>query len=396
MPWRMRGRMAIPFLAVLLVAGCLGPRDRYESGGPTGTDGSTDGPGGGSWALESFLTGLDQPVFLTHAGDGSGRVFIVEQPGRVRIAVDGDLQEAPFADIRAKVGCCGERGLLSIAFHPEYAENGAVVFSYTNKAGDSVLERYKVSDAGDRIDPATAEVLLTVDQPYSNHNGGLVAYGPDGYLYVGLGDGGGGGDPDGNGQDLGTLLGKILRIDVGPTGDYAVPPDNPYAGDVLRRGEIWASGLRNPWRFSFDRATGDLFVADVGQGAWEEVNHQAAESGGGENYGWNRYEGSHDYDRSTVAPDAVAPVAEYARSSGHCAVTGGYVYRGSDVPALRGFYLLGDYCSGRLWTLRHEDGTWRLRESIDTELSLSSFGEDEDGELYAVHLGGAVYRFVAD
>jgi glucose/arabinose dehydrogenase len=344
-------------------------------------------------------------VYVTGAGDGSGRLFIVEQTGQIRIVKNGALLRRPFLDIHSLVVSGGERGLLSVAFHPEFKTNGVFVVDYTrssntaSEVGDTVIARYTVSPAdSDVANPASGQRLLIINQPQPNHNGGLVKFGPDGLLYIGMGDGGNGGDtgpghaPQGNGQSLTTLLGKILRIDVGATGPYTNPPGNPNLGAGARR-EIWAYGVRNPWRFSFDRATGDLYIADVGQNAWEEIDFQAAGFKGGANYGWPVWEASHRY-RSGPAPAGdTKPIAEYPHEGGVCSVTGGYVYRGARIPALAGFYIFGDYCAGQLWTVVKYRGVWRRSVLRDTGFLISSFGEDDSGELYVVDLGGAVYRF---
>jgi len=348
--------------------------------------------------FELVVEGFDSPVHVADPGDDSGRLFVVEQPGRIRIVEDGALVETPFLDMVELVESSGsEQGLLSIAFHPDYAENGTFYVGYTALPdGANSVARYRVSDDPNLADAASGEVLLAVEDYAGNHNGGLVAFGPDGYLYVGLGDGGGAGDPNENGQNRATLLGSVLRLDVDNTGDetpYAIPADNPFAGDAEASPEIWSYGLRNPWRFSFDRETGDLYIADVGQGELEEVNFQAANSGGGENYGWNIMEGTACYAEEECSPDGlVLPVTEYTHEFG-CSVTGGFVYRGEAVPALTGVYLYADYCSGLLWGLEHDtSGEWVVSDPIETGMSVSSFGEDAAGELYVVDRGGGLYR----
>jgi glucose/arabinose dehydrogenase len=343
--------------------------------------------------------GFDNPVYVTHAGDGSGRLFVVEQSGQIRIIQEGAILPEPFLDLTGiAVDNAFERGLLGLAFHPRYAENGQFFVNYTDVNGDTAVARYTVS-AGDpdRADPDSAQIILRVEQPYPNHNGGDLAFGPDGYLYIGMGDGGSAGDPQGNGQNLNTLLGKMLRLDVDSGEPYAIPPDNPFAGRSIAQPEIWAYGLRNPWRFSFDRATGDLYIADVGQNAYEEVNFQPADSPGGENYGWDLMEGLHPYEGSPPSDaNLVLPVAEYAQSEGGCSVTGGYVYRGQALPELLGVYFFGDYCSGLVWALhRTAEGAWERALFTRTTFSISSFGEDEAGELYVVDHGGAVYQLAA-
>jgi glucose/arabinose dehydrogenase len=342
------------------------------------------------------VTGLSSPVGLVHAGDGSGRLFVVEQDGTIEIVRNRQRVSQPFLDVRDLVSCCNERGLLGLAFHPDYANNGFAFINYTDRAGDTVVARYRVDPQNrDRLDPASAVTVLEIDQPFSNHNGGHLAFGPDGYLYIGLGDGGSGGDPGNRAQNMGVLLGKMLRIDV-DTLPYRVPITNPFATSQSIRPEIWASGLRNPWRYSFDRLTGDLWIADVGQNEWEEVNVQTAASTGGENYGWRLMEGSHCFNPSTNCKSGslVLPVAEYSHEEG-CSVTGGYVYRGRNYRSLRGAYLYGDLCSGRIWaTSPAGNGTFTTQLLLDTDLTITSFGEDEAGELYVVDYGGTVYALV--
>jgi glucose/arabinose dehydrogenase/murein DD-endopeptidase MepM/ murein hydrolase activator NlpD len=352
-------------------------------------------------AFEEVAGGLNQPTFLTHAGDGSGRLFITERTGRIRILQSGSLLGTPFLNIASKLSTGGsEQGLLGLAFHPDYDDNGLFYVHYTNTSGDIVLARYQVSSNPDLADAATESILLTIPKPAANHNGGMLAFGPDGMLYMGTGDGGGGGDPEGNGQDRTTLLGKILRLDVDGGTPYAIPSDNPYAGDPDPdvRQEIWAFGLRNPWRFSFDRATDDLYIGDVGQGAREEVDFQPAASAGGENYGWNVMEGSNCFSPSSGCDTSgkVLPVAEYSHgSSGGCSISGGYVYRGTRYAAMNGVYLYGDFCTGRLWGLRRDGSTWQNGLLQDTAYSISTFGEDEAGEIYLTDYGnGRIYHVV--
>ena len=349
-----------------------------------------------AFGLAPVAEGFERPVHVADPVDGSGRLFVVEQAGLIRIVRDGRVLEPPFLDIVELVGCCGERGLLSVAFHPEYAANGVFFVDYTDVNGDTVVARYRVSATDpDRADPASAETVLFVEQPAGNHNGGLLLFGPDGYLYVGLGDGGGGNGQ--NGQLPGTLLGKILRIDVDRATEgrrYAIPPDNPFVGDPAYRPEIWVLGQRNPWRFSFDRATGDLWIGDVGSATYEEVNLQPAGSGGGENFGWNLMEGT--VCRVEAGCDGlVPPVGGFDRDAG-CVVTGGYVYRGVAIPALVGVYLFADYCGGDVWGLVPDGaGAWRTLGPVATGRRISSFGEDAAGELYVVDLAGAVAKVVA-
>jgi len=346
------------------------------------------------FGLELVADGFERSVQVVDAGDGSGRLFVVEQTGRIRIVRGGQTVDAPFLDISHLVSCCGERGLLGLAFHPDFAGNGFVFVDYTDVNGDTIVARYRVDPVTpDQVDAASAETILTVEQPAANHNGGMLAFGPrDGYLYVALGDGGGGNGQ--NGQDPNTLLGKILRIDVDTSAGgrpYAIPPDNPFVDQPGARAEIWVLGLRNPWRFSHDHTTGDLWIGDVGSATYEEVNYQAAASRGGENYGWNALEGT-ECRADDGCPGFVPPVSGFDRDEG-CVVTGGYVYRGAAAPELNGVYLFADYCGGRVWGLvREPTGGWARLGPVETGLRISSFGEDEAGELYIVDLNGAVYR----
>jgi glucose/arabinose dehydrogenase len=361
------------------------------------TPAATSEPAPFAFALELVAEGFDHPVQVVDPGDGSGRLVVVEQTGRLQIIQNGQILPAPFLDISTIVACCGERGLLSAAFHPDYPDNGLVFVNYTDANGDTVVARYRVSpEDSNRLDATNGETLLAVAQPAANHNGGLLLFGPnDGYLYVGLGDGGGGNGQ--NGQDLGALLGKILRIDVDATDDnqlYAIPPDNPFVDRAGARPEIWVYGLRNPWRFSFDRATGDLWIGDVGSTLFEEVNLQSGTSDGGENFGWDVMEGNTCRVESGCV-DFVAPVSGFERSEG-CVVTGGNVYRGAAIPDLYGIYVFADYCGGAVWGLTPRDnGDWARIGPVETGLRISSFGEDAVGEVYVVDLDGAVYRMVA-
>lgn len=346
---------------------------------------------------------LDEPIYMTHAGDE--RLFIVERDGRVLIwTPTGGVDPVPFLDIRGLVDEAGEGGLLSIAFDPDYATNGAFFVSYTRSSAPlhSVVARYLVS-AGDPdlADPNSAAILFDEMQPFDNHNGGQIQFGPnDGMLYFATGDGGSGGDPGCRAQRDDDLLGNVLRVDADPNlavaPFYAIPPDNPFGGLGEPPAEVWATGLRNPWRFSFDRATGDLWIGDVGQGSWEEVDRQPASSPGGENYGWKVMEGFACFDPDLIDPDCpvstpscfdpayTEPVYAYPRLGfpDDCAVTGGFVYRGSRIPSLQGAYVFGDYCSGRLWALEFSGGSWQRRDLISVGFGLTSFGEDAAGELY--------------
>ena len=351
------------------------------------------------WAnvkLTPFESGFELPVYLANAGDGSGRVFVVEKAGRIKVIKDGKTLEEPFLDIVRKVGSKGsEQGLFSVAFHPRYSENGRFFVNYTDLGGDTIISEFHGGKDPDRADSAGERIILKIRQPASNHNGGQLQFGPDGYLYIGTGDGGSFGDPSGNGQDLDTLLAKMLRIDVDGGGPYRIPADNPFKGVSGARPEIWAYGLRNPWRFSFDSETGDMYIADVGEGKWEEVDFQPGGSRGGQNYGWNLLEGSHKF----KLPDGydtrglTFPVVEYSHDEG-CSVTGGYVYRGKKSPGLNGTYFFSDYCTGRLWGLRKKsDDSWEWAKFLDTGLSVSSFGVDESGEIYILDYGkGGIFR----
>ncbi|HLE28724.1 MAG TPA: PQQ-dependent sugar dehydrogenase [Anaerolineales bacterium] len=354
-------------------------------------------------SLAEVVGGLSQPVHITQAGDGSGRLFVVEQEGVLRIIRDGSVLDTPFLDIADRVRCCGEEGLLSVAFPPGYASRNHFYVYYVNNSGDLVIARYQTSANADVADRDSEQILLLVAHPTNtNHNGGQLAFGPDGYLYLGLGDGGSGGDPPNNAQNPGVLLGKMLRIDVetGHPLTYTIPASNPYTQTLGYRGEIWAVGLRNPWRFSFDRQTNDLLIGDVGQNAWEEIDFQPASSLGGENYGWRCYEGSHPYNTSNcgLASAYLFPVHEYSLSGDanpNCAVVGGFVYRGGLYVRMRGIYLYGDYCSGKIWGLRYDGAAWQNTELLDTALGFSSFGEDQAGSLYVTdRWGGGVYLIV--
>lgn len=348
--------------------------------------------------LAPVVGGLDQPVYLTSPA-GDDRLFIVEQPGRIRIVQSGLVRATPFLDIADVVRSGGERGLLSLAFHPDYASNGFFYVYYTEApSGRSNVSRFTVSADPSEADRNTAELLLTVDQPFANHNGGLIAFGPDDMLYIGLGDGGSGGDPQGNGQDPGTLLGSLLRVDVNGGPPFAVPPDNPFVGVAGARDEIWAYGLRNPWRYAFDAVDGWLYIADVGQSAFEEVNVVVA-ADGGLNFGWNVMEASSCFGVQNCDQAGLElPLAEYAIPDDGCAVIGGYVYRGSAIPAVRGHYFYSDYCGGWLRSFRYASGVAADGREWDvTPLqNVQSFGRDAAGELYILVAGGDVFQIVPD
>ena len=343
-------------------------------------------PATATWTL--VVDGLSRPVDLTHAGDE--RLFVVEKAGRIQMVRAGRLASGPFLDISGRVGSSGsEQGLLGLAFHPRFAESGTLFVNYTDTDGTTVIARFNA--AGDRADPASEVVLLRIEQPFANHNGGAMAFGPDGYLYIGTGDGGSGGDPLGNSQSLNTLLGKILRLDIDGGEPYAIPPDNPFAGSSEVYPEIWAAGLRNPWRIAFDRLSGDLYLGDVGQNQWEEVNWVPAGAAGGLNFGWNVREGLHAYS-GDPSPAFTDPVAEYSHELG-CSVTGGRVVRDAALPAWQGVYLYADYCTGRVWgLLRTPDGAWLSSLMFESGRTISAFGEDAQGGVYLVDYAGAVFR----
>jgi glucose/arabinose dehydrogenase len=352
--------------------------------------------------LEALASGLNRPINVTRSGDGSNRLFVNEQDGDIRVVgPDGALRAEPFLDIRGLVLSGGERGLLGLAFHPGFPAQPRIYVDYTRVPdGATVIAEFQAT--ADRADPSSQRVVMLIPQPFANHNGGQLAFGPDGFLYIGMGDGGSGGDPFGNGQNTHALLGKILRIDVDgqpATGKaHAIPNDNPFAPGGIRPGagapEVWAYGLRNPWRFSFDPANGDLYIGDVGQGAWEEIDRQPSNSRGGQNYGWSEMEGDHCYRAGCNPALYVKPIAEYGHDQG-CAVIGGFVYRGSREPSLRGVYVFSDNCSGNLFTLQVDTGRLAPKVVLESGRSISSFGVGDDGEIYAADLRGNVWRVVA-
>lgn len=358
--------------------------------------------------LEQYATGFLSPVDITNAGDD--RLFVVERSGRIKIIDEtGSVIFTPFLDIDSKVANTSgqsERGLLGLAFHPDYVNNGFFFVNYTDNSGETVVARYsRDSTEPNLADPDSEVIIMTIDQPYGNHNGGCIKFGPDGYLYIGMGDGGSGNDPQSYGQNTQSLLGKMLRIDIDNGSPYSVPSNNPFVNDANVLDEIWAIGVRNPWRFSFDRETGDLWIADVGQNAWEEIDFQPANSPGGENYGWRCYEGNHlngNVNTSSCgsASDYVAPIYEVQHSgfSGPCSVTGGFVYRGEDYPDLEGIYIFADYCTGEIFTVAPDgSGGWIGQEVADFNYDISTFGEDVDGELYLARMGqGRIYKVVSD
>lgn len=349
-------------------------------------------------SLSTFASGFSSPLDFETSDDGSGRMFIVQQAGSIRVISGGILLPTPFLDITGKVNFDhAEQGLLGLAFHPGYSQNHKFYVNYDRLSGtqiQTVIAEYQAPMNGDVADPASERILLTFNQPFTNHKGGQLAFGPDGFLYIGVGDGGSGGDPMGNGQNRQTLLGKILRIDVDHQTaglQYTIPGDNPFVG-TTDRGEIWAYGFRNPWRFSFDRVTGRLFVADVGQDKFEEID--LLQKGG--NFGWNIMEGAHCFNPSSGCnmSGLQLPIAEYDHSEG-VTVIGGFVYRGTAIPALVGQYVFGDFSNGKIWELTESAGTWTRSLLLTTGRNISSFGQDAAGELYAVDYNGVVLKIVS-
>ncbi|MEO8091516.1 MAG: PQQ-dependent sugar dehydrogenase [bacterium] len=371
-------------LAALTQVGCGGgeaattPTTTAAASKPDDPARPAIGDGDGGVELDE-IGSFDQPVYVTQPDDSSGDLYVVEQPGRVIRLLAGTGEQTVFLDVSAEISCCGEQGLFSVAFAPDYADSGLLYVSYTNTDGDSRVIEYSRSESDPPVaDPSSGREVFAVDQPFANHNGGLVLFGPDDRLYLGLGDGGSAGDPDRNGQDLSTILGKLIRIDPSAEGDQA---------------EIYSYGLRNPWRYSFDRATGDLWIGDVGQGSLEEVDGVARGRGEGANFGWSAFEGTERFNPDQEAPGAIAPVLTYGRDQG-CSVTGGYVVRDPALTSLYGRYLYGDYCRGELRSFTARPGR---RAGDDRALgaqvpALSSFGEDVDGQVYATSLEGPVYR----
>ncbi len=381
---------------VLLGGWCLVACDSEASqtapNGPNGPD-----PNGGGPTLERIVSGVGFPVQVV-APTGDPRLFIVDKRGTIRILEGGALVAEPFLEVRSLVSGGNEQGLLSVAFHPAYNANGRFFIYYTDRGNDTQVVEYRVSADPNRAEPNPVATILSVDQPTRNHNGGLIAFGPDGMLYIALGDGGGG-DPLEAGQSLATLLGSLLRIDVDNGNPFAIPPDNPFVGQAGARGEIWAYGLRNPWRYSFDRQTGELYIADVGQNDREEVNAAPGDAAG-LNYGWNTMEGSECFDppQGCDQTGLTLPVLDYDHDDG-CSVTGGFVYRGVALPELTGLYLYSDFCSGFVRSFRLAGGTateqreWSGLEP--SERSVTAFGEDAAGELYIMTDAGNVYKIVS-
>jgi glucose/arabinose dehydrogenase len=392
-------------LAAALLAGGL-PANAAASVRTTSlTDGGATvaaAPSAATVKLTLISGSLDQPLFVTGAKDGRGRLFIVDKVGRIRIVKGGALLPTPFLDLSVHVSTGSEQGLLGLAFHPAFKTNRKLYVNYTDRDGATVVREFKASATNpDVVDKTTGRTIIRIPQPYANHNGGMIAFGKDGYLYIGMGDGGSAGDPGNRAQSTDSLLGKMLRINVNSSSagrNYAIPSSNPYVGRA-GRDEIWQRGLRNPWRFSFDRSTGDLWIGDVGQNRYEEVDHAIRTSTGpgkGVNWGWRAMEGFHCYKPATGCSSGKRlPLLEYAHASGRCSVTGGYVYRGSAITALKGWYVYGDYCSGEVWTVS-STATSRPRPVVllgaGSGRLVSGFGEDDAGELYVCDLNGKVYR----
>jgi glucose/arabinose dehydrogenase len=355
-----------------------------------------------SISLKPLVTGLSQPIGVSSA-PGDPRLFVIGQGGQI-VIVSGGKASGTFLDISGRISCCGERGLLGLAFHPRYASNGRFFVRYTDPAGDLRISEFHVGSSPNVADPSSEKILMTIPHPsYANHNGGRIEFGPDGYLYIGTGDGGSGGDPHGHGQSLSTWLGKMLRIDVDQSSGslpYSIPATNPFAGQSGKLGEIWAYGLRNPYSFSFDRQTGDLWIGDVGQDLWEEVDRATVSDGGGRglDFGWNVMEGNHCYNPASgcITSGLTLPLAEYAHGAGDsigCAIIGGYVYRGSEHPQLYGRYFFGDECSGRVWDLDAAGPAPQTPQLLlSSGVSITGWGQDAGGELYVVGLGGTLYQ----
>ena len=367
-----------------MTAGIVTATAENRASQPAG--GTIPAPAAYTWT--KVASGLDRPTDIQSARDGSDRLFVLEQPGRIRIVQEGVLLPTPFLDITERVGSDAfERGLLGLAFHPRFGQTGYFYVNYTDKDGNTHIARF--TSSGDMADPASEKLILFVEQPFDNHNGGGLAFDSAGMLVIGLGDGGSGGDPDGNGQSVGTLLGKLLRVDVDGGDPYAIPTDNLSPMNGVHP-EIWALGLRNPWRLSFDRETGDLWIGDVGQSKWEEVNFVPEGKAGGFNFGWNKMEGTHSYKGDELA-GSVPPVVEYSHTLG-CSITGGHVYRGAALPEWQGVYLFGDFCSGIIWGIATPPSDGSVVELFKTGFRISTFGMDEAGEMYLAHYDGDIYK----
>jgi glucose/arabinose dehydrogenase len=385
----------IPIALALVIGTLVTPVSARVAPAPDATQPAAAALRSGQVEFRLLASGLTLPVGITNAGDGTNRLFVVQQNGIVKVVINGAIQSGAFLDVRSVAGgfsTGGERGLLGLAFHPSFESNRKLYAYYTDGTGDVVISEFTANSARTSASVSTADKLFDIDHStYPNHNGGQLAFGPDGYLYIFTGDGGGAGDPLHNAQNKNSLLGKVLRVSVSGNGAYGIPGDNPFAGSTPGANEVWDFGLRNPWRASFDRANGNLWIADVGQNSYEEINREPASSSGGVNYGWPCREGKHTFQGGCTG---TGPIAEYTHAGGNCSVTGGYVYRGTLEPDLRGHYVLADYCSGRVWTI--PAGGTALAFHRDTTLNISSFGESESGELYAVDHGrGRLYAVVA-
>ena len=394
----------IPLFALALALSACGTNSVDPTPVPSASPAGACVPVAGTPPLTSvrIATGLITPVDVQVAPGDRARLFVVEQTGRIRIVRPGGaVASAPFLDIASRVGTGGERGLLGLAFHPGFAQNGRFFVNYTDRGGDTHIAEFRAAPGADTVDPATERLVLFVAQPFANHNGGALTFGADGMLYIALGDGGSAGDPMGNGQSLLSQLGKILRVDVDRGSPFSIPADNPFVGRANAVGTIWAYGLRNPWRIAFDRLTGDLYIGDVGQGALEEVNVGLASRRGGENYGWNVMEGTRCFRPASGCPTTglTLPVLEYGHADG-CSITGGVVYRGCRMPGYHGTYFYADFCSGMIRSLRLVDGQaadqrdWTAAIGNGVVSLPSSFGVDADGEVLIVDHDGELFRIV--
>lgn len=396
--------LVLAIALVLTAAGSALAAPMAADGSPTrATQVAVQGvPGQAKIALQLAVSGLSAPVFITPSPDGSGRLFIVEQGGKIKILIGSSVLATSFLNITTSVSNGSEQGLLGLAFHPQFATNRLFYVNYTDTQGDTVIREYAQSTTNSNVASSYVRTILRINQPYSNHNGGMLAFGPDGYLYIGMGDGGDSGDPGNRAQSTSSLLGKMLRININGKGggkQYLVPAGNPYVG-TTGLDEIWQRGLRNPWRYSFDKSNGNLWIGDVGQAKWEEVDRAIKTSSGpgrGINWGWRVMEGRHCYRPATGCSTAgkTLPLTEFDHAGGRCSITGGYVYRGSAIPVLVGGYLFADYCSGQIWVVNSTASAPTTRtQLLDTSYFISSFGQATNGELYVVNHGGSIYRIV--
>lgn len=396
---RLRWLLVVVIIELLLIIGLIVwavTRDETSQQSAKNSNASQS-TGTGSLTTALVATGFKNPTnIVTSPPASDDRLFITEQGGLIKtINKQTGKEEATFLDISAKVKSDGgEMGLLGLTFHPNFATNGYFFVNYTDKEDNTIVARYKANAQG-KVDIGSEKIVLKVKQPYPNHNGGALAFGPDGFLYIAMGDGGSGGDPDNRSQNKSDLLGKLLRIDVNKGDPYTVPASNPLANETVVKPEIWAWGLRNPWRISFDSQTGDLYIADVGQGKIEELNVQKAASKGGENYGWRCYEGTQAFNTvgCKAASEYITPAFEYAHENGRCSITGGYVYRGQKMASLAGSYVFGDLCTGEILGAMQSGGGWNQTVLLKTPYTISTFGQDQDGELYVADLdSGSIYR----